>query len=64
MIERVLYGVRKGNEDWQEELLTVRPDRFESAKEWAIKQGFDPAKFREAEIDLSKPPDFSKTVRV
>lgn len=62
MNARILFGVRKGAEDWEEELLTEMPEQFESAKAWAITVGFNPAKFREAVIDLSTPPDFAKTV--
>jgi hypothetical protein len=63
MKTKVLFGVRNGAEDWQEELLTELPERIEAAKAWAIKQGFNPAKFRVVEIDLSKAPDFSKSVK-
>ena len=53
---KVLYGVRIGNEDWQEEILTETADRIEAAKAWALQNGFD--RLRVATIDLSKPPDF------
>ena len=60
--EVILYGVRNGNEDWQEELLCTQPKRFEEVKGMAKKDGF--GRFRIAEIDLSIVPDFGKTVRV
>ncbi len=61
MSERVLFGVKNGNEDWQEELLCTIPDKFEQVKVLAGEAGFN--RFREATIDLSAPPDFAKTIR-
>jgi hypothetical protein len=61
-MERRLYGVRFGEEDWQECLLTEKEDRFEDAKAWAIKNGFDPKRFRVAEFNWERP-NFSKVVR-
>ncbi len=60
-VETLLYGVRNGNEDWQEELLTTNPDAFERVKELAAADGF--GRFRVATIDLSVPPDFTKVLR-
>lgn len=57
---RVLFAVRVGNEDWQEELITECEERIPAAKEWAKTHGFD--RFRVAEID-DKAPDFAKCVR-
>lgn len=59
--ERILYGTRKGQPDYTEEIITTDPSKFKAAKEWAKKQGFD--RFREASIDMMKVPDFSKTIR-
>lgn len=58
---KVLFGVKKGNEDWQEELITEVEERIEEAKVWATANGFD--RLRVAEIDEKEPPDFTKTVR-
>jgi len=59
--EKILYGTRKGQPDYTEEIITTDPSKFKAAKEWAKKQGFD--RFREASIDMMKAPDFSKTIR-
>lgn len=58
--ETVLYGVRVGNEDWQEEIITTNPSKLAEAKAWATANGFD--RFRVATIDLSVPPDFTKVI--
>lgn len=58
--EKILYGVRADNEDWQEEILCTQEDRFEQVKILASKDGFN--RFRIAEIDLTEKPDFRKTV--
>jgi len=61
IFEKVLFGVKNGNEDWQEELLSTNPMRFEEIKTLASNDGF--GRFRVATIDLSKKPDFTKTLR-
>lgn len=59
---KVLWGIRAGNEDWQEELLSEGdPSNFEKIKAMAERDGFD--RFRVALIDLTLPPDFAKVVR-
>lgn len=60
MAETILYGIRRGEEDWQEELLTTDATRIDAATTWAKANGFD--RFRVATIDLSVPPDWAKTV--
>ena len=57
--ETVLWGVRSGNEDWQEEILSTNPARFEAIKSIAAKDGF--GRFRVAIVDLSQPPNFRNT---
>jgi len=59
--ETLLWGIRKGCEPWQEELLTNRAERVEDTKKWALANGFD--RFRVSILDLSTPPNFGKTVR-
>lgn len=62
----VLFAVKQGAEDWEEELITTAEptpagnEKLEKATEWAKSQGF--GRFRIARDDLSAP-DFSKTVR-
>jgi hypothetical protein len=58
---RILFGVKIGNEDWQEELITERESLIPNAKAWAEKNGFD--RFRIAEINDS-PPDFANTLNL
>ena len=60
MSESVLYGVKKGEEDWQEVILSTNPARFNEIKVLAASDGFD--RFRVAHIDLSVAPDFTRTV--
>jgi hypothetical protein len=61
MEETVLYGVRNGNEDWQEELLSTNPLFFEQAKSLAAKDGF--GRFRVSVVNLRTPPDFRTALR-
>lgn len=53
---KILFAVRIGNEDWQEQLITENEHRIEAASAWARENGFD--RLRIAEIDLSAPLDF------
>jgi len=59
-MERILYGIRIGEEDYQEEILTTNEEKIEDARKWAKANGFD--RFRIAEIDLGKKPDFIGTI--
>lgn len=58
---RVLFAVKVGAEDWQEQLITENPASIEAASAWARTNGFD--RLRVAEIDLDVAPDFRATVR-
>lgn len=58
--ETVLWGVLDGNEDWQEEILSTNPAKFEAIRVLAKRDGF--GRFRISTIDLSSLPDFSKTI--
>ena len=64
-IELVLWGVKTGDEDWQQQILLAGPQatpaNIEKVKVLAAKDGF--GKFRVAKIDLSQPPDFSKVFK-
>lgn len=62
--ETVLYGLPKGaTERYMEVLLLTNatPEKIKQVKSLATRDGFH--SFREAKIDLSTPPDFSKAVR-
>lgn len=51
---KTLWGIRKGNEDWQEELITEDETKIKAAKKWAQENGFD--RLRIADIDLNQNP--------
>ena len=57
---RALFGVREGNEDWQEELITEVEEHIPAARKWAESNGFD--RLRVVEIDDTRPPDFAASV--
>ena len=61
MKEKILFGIKKGRPAWEEELITDKTEQIKEAKAWAIKEGYD--RFRVATIDLSTPPDFTKTIK-
>lgn len=56
---KILFAVRKGEEDWKEQLITEVEARIPAASEWAKANGFD--RLRIAEID-DKIPDFAGTI--
>lgn len=56
---KVLWAVKKGEPDWNEQIITEKEERIEDAKKWATQNGFD--RFRIATIDLKEKPDFKKT---
>tara|TARA_R110000772_G_scaffold46279_5_gene105698 strand:+ start:1484 stop:1666 length:183 start_codon:yes stop_codon:yes gene_type:complete len=56
----ILWAVKIGNPDWQEEIITEQQDRIEKAKIWAKENGYH--KFRTSGIDLTEKPDFTKTI--
>lgn len=59
--ETVLWGVKNGEPEWAECILSTNPTRFDEIKLLAMRDGF--GRFRIAVIDLSSPPNFAKTVR-
>lgn len=59
---KILFGTRRENEDWQEELITEVEASIPAAKAWAEANGFD--RLRIADIDNSTPPDFAKTLNL
>lgn len=61
MKEKLLWAVKIGNEDWQEELITNDISQHEKATEWAKANGF--YKFRTSWFDPSVTPDFTKVLR-
>jgi len=59
--ETILWGVKVGDPDWQEVLITNNPDKIDAARQWALSNGFD--RLRVASIDMSSRPDFTKTFK-
>jgi len=59
--ETILYAVRVGHKDWQEEIITVTtiPAHLASARNWAKANGFD--RLRVAMFDGSAP-DFTSAL--
>jgi hypothetical protein len=57
---KVLFAVKENEPDYMEQLITEKEERFEGAKKWCKDNGFN--RFRIAEIDMSKKPDFIKTI--
>ena len=58
---KVLWGVKNGDEDWKETVLCTQPERFEEVKILAARDGW--GRFRVSAVDLSTPPDFTKTLK-
>jgi len=58
-VETILFGVRIGEPDWKEILITNNPHKIEDAKKWALANGFD--RLRVSKIDMMEKPNFEKT---
>ena len=59
--ETILYAVKIGAQDCQEEIITMHADRIEAAKAWATANGFD--RFR-VWTYRGERPDFTACVRI
>lgn len=66
MKEQVIRAVKKGHEDWQEEVIYSGPplskEMHEKCAKWIDDNGFD--RMRVSVLDLTVPPDFAATVNV
>ncbi len=60
--ETILYAVRVGAEDWEEEIITTNASAIEAAKSWAKANGFD--RFRIATFEAGELPNFVASVNV
>lgn len=60
--ETLLYGRKLNSEEWQEELLSTNPARFDEIKQLAVRDGF--GHFRVASVDLTQAPDFKRTLNI
>lgn len=60
--EYVLFAVKIGSEDWEEEVITSTTDKAKllKASQWAKENGFD--RLRVFGLDLSKEPDFKNVL--
>lgn len=64
--ETLLYGCKIGEPNYMEEVLyeckgyVNKEELMTKGQEWASKNGYD--RLRIAVIDLSTPPDFTKTI--
>ena len=52
-MEKLLYGRKKGEPDYMEQLLSTKPECFDKVKILAKKDGF--VSFRVSEFELAKP---------
>ncbi len=62
MKQQMLWAVKVGDEDWQEQIITTEASRIEAAKEWATKNGFN--RFRVSDYSDGEKPNFAKTVNL
>lgn len=68
MKETLLYGCKIGDPSYMEDILyqckgyVNKEELMNKGREWAAKNGYD--RLRISVIDLSIPPDFSKTVKI
>jgi len=60
MKEQVLYGTKRGQPDYMEDIISTKPENFKRATTWAKENGYD--RLRVAAIDLSIKPDFTGIV--
>ena len=40
-VETILWAVKIGDEDWQEQIITTNANAIDKATKWAIENGFD-----------------------
>ena len=48
---KVLFAVKIGDADWQEQLITEQSEHIKAASDWALANGFD--RLRVVDIDLN-----------
>ena len=60
MKNKVLWAVKKGDEFWQEQIITDTTSSLHlaNAKAWALKNGFD--RLRVSTMNYADKPDFSR----
>lgn len=62
MKNKVLWAVKKGDEFWQEQIITdtTSPEHLKKAKAWALKNGFE--RLRVSTMQYGDRPDFSRII--
>ncbi len=48
-ITKILWGVKQGDEDWQEQVLCTQADKFDKVRKLASRDGFN--RFRVSHVD-------------
>jgi hypothetical protein len=63
MDETVLWGTRKGDQAWDEQIITIThdPEHLKRARTWAEANGF--VNLRTREVD-DETPNFAATVQI
>lgn len=63
LTEYTLWGVKKGEPDYMEDLLYVSnaKENFDKVKQMASKDGYD--RFRVSKVDMMEKPDFTKAIK-
>jgi hypothetical protein len=62
-MEKTLWAVKIGDEDWKEQVITSTKDKqhLSNAMKWAVANGFD--RLRTTDFKMEKP-NFEKAVNV
>ena len=60
MKNKILWAVKKGDKDWQEQIITdtTSPEHLTNAKVWAVTNGF--TRLRVSTMQYGNKPDFSR----
>ena len=63
-MSQVLWGVKKGDEDWEEQVIveTDDPAVVTKAQAWASEKGFD--RFRVSVFNYGDVPDFTNVLNI
>jgi hypothetical protein len=59
---KILWAVKIGSPDWEEQIITENEKDIEPAKKWALSNGFN--RLRESDIDLRDKPNFINTINL
>lgn len=59
-MKKILWGVKNGSANWQEEIISVEESNFNNAIQWAKLNGY--TNFRIANINMDVNPNFTKTI--